>query len=177
MEDNNQRNLDNLEQEIRDAEQAAPVPPYTEEQPAAAPETEQASAAPETERASAAPEMGQPAAAPETEQASAAPEMGQPAAAPETEQSARAPQQKPVQDYYADGTPVRPEGHGTGGSQEPPLKQYQFGSEWQRRQIAPQPYGGRDPKKSGKGGVVAAIAHNLFLFFGAEIRPNGVIQL
>ena len=72
------------------------------------------------------------------------------------EEAGSAAPKAPVQDYYADGTPVRPEGHGVNRGQQPPLKQYQFGSEWQQRQIAPQPYG-KNPKKNGKSGIIAAI--------------------
>ena len=98
---------------------------------------------------------------------------------PEQPAEEKREQPKPrVQDYYADGTPVRPEGHGTGNTvnekepyrqntdqgrdQQPPLRPYQFGSEWQQRQIAPQPYG-KDPKNRGKSGLIAAIAIVLVL--------------
>ncbi|MBQ6469404.1 MAG: trypsin-like peptidase domain-containing protein [Lachnospiraceae bacterium] len=97
---------------------------------------------------------------------------------PEQQVQPEQPPKAPVRDYYADGTPVRPEGHSAnipgsgrsqreqgeadrennaGNRQEPHLRQYQFGSEWQQRQIAPQPYG-KDPKKNGKGGLIAAVA-------------------
>ena len=67
---------------------------------------------------------------------------------------------KPRTDYYADGTPVMdhsvrpdqaPQGQGN-------YRQYQFGNDWRDRQVAPQPMGGQDPKKKGRGGIVAAIA-------------------
>ena len=83
----------------------------------------------------------------------------------------------PVDDYYADGMPAKtaktehdasepdtrtpqyaPHDPETGQSQENrPYRQYQFGSEWQQRQIAPQPYK-NNPNRNHKGGIIAAIA-------------------
>ena len=81
--------------------------------------------------------------------------------------SAESAAEEPKQDFYADGTPVSGERreNGTAGKtgsqempgQQPSYRHYQFGNEWRERQVAPQSYM-KDPKKNGKGGIIAAVA-------------------